>query len=211
LIELTVALLIITILLAIAIPTFLGERGSADDRSAQAVLTNALARLRVLNQKDKTYCEVNCGAGVTALPLTGVGGIQSSAPEFTWSNGSTAVIAGNNVSVQPIDVTGPGLGDGVIVAALSNNNTCWYAVDLEATPQAAFAGGDTGNSQFVGAAAATTVGAQWESVPTAQAPMAGVYYSKVLSSNGICNAAVPLATGSGAWLWGTSFSNAPAS
>ena len=212
LIELMVVLLIIAILLAIAIPTFLGVTGSANDRAAQSNLTNALTEMKALYQNGQTYCEANCAAGITALPLTGAGSIQSSAPEFTWSNGSTNVTAGNNISVQPVDVTGAGAGDGVIVATLSkNNSTCWYAVDLEATPQAAFAGGDTGNTQFIAAAAATTVGAQWESVPTAQAPLAGVYYSKVPASNGTCNAEVPLASGSGAWLWGTSFSNAPTS
>jgi len=212
LIELMVVLLIIAILLAIAIPTFLGVTASANDRAAQSNLTNALTELKALYQNGQTYCEANCAAGITALPLTGAGSIESSAPEFTWSNGSTSVTAGNNISIQPVDVTGAGLGDGVIVATLSkNNSTCWYAADLEATPQAAFAGGDPGNVQFIAATAATTVGAQWESVPTAQTPVAGVYYSRVPASNGTCNAAVPLGSGSGAWLWGTSLANAPTS
>jgi type II secretory pathway pseudopilin PulG len=205
-----VVLLVIAILLAIAIPTFLGVTGSANDRATQSNVTNALTELKALYQNGQTYCEANCAAGVVALPLTGAGSIQSSAPEFMWDDGSANVTTGNNIGVQSVDVTGAGIGDGVILAALSSNNdTCWYAADLEATPHAAFAGGDAGNSQFIAAAAATTVGAQWETTPTAQAPGAGVYYSKVPASNGICNAAAPLASGSGAWLWGTSFANAP--
>ena len=42
LIELMVVLLIIAILLAIAIPTFLGVTSSANDRAAQSNLTNAI-------------------------------------------------------------------------------------------------------------------------------------------------------------------------
>ena len=42
LIELMVVLLIIAILLAIAIPTFLGVTSSANDRATQSNLTNAL-------------------------------------------------------------------------------------------------------------------------------------------------------------------------
>jgi type IV pilus assembly protein PilA len=42
LIELMVVVLIITILIAIAIPTFLGARSRAQDRAAQSNLRNAL-------------------------------------------------------------------------------------------------------------------------------------------------------------------------
>jgi len=213
LIELMVVLLIIAILLAIAIPTFLGVTGSANDRAAQSNITNALTELKALYQNGQTYCPAtaNCATGLTPLPLTGAGSVQSSAPEFTWTNAATNVTAGNNISMDPVDVTGAGDGGGVILATLSkNNSTCWYAVDLEATPQtAAFTGGDTLGAQFLAATSATTANAGWESVPVAQSPLAGVYYSKVPNSNGTCQASVPL-TGS-AWLWGTSFANAPTS
>src|SRR5579872_159931 len=55
LIELMVVLLIIAILLPIAIPTFLGVSGSANDRSAQSNLTNALTELKALYQNGQTY------------------------------------------------------------------------------------------------------------------------------------------------------------
>ncbi len=50
LIELMVVLLIIAILLAIAIPTFLGVANSAGDRAAQSNLTNALTEAKALYQ-----------------------------------------------------------------------------------------------------------------------------------------------------------------
>jgi type IV pilus assembly protein PilA len=46
LIELMVVVLIIAILIAIAIPTFLGARSRAQDRVAQSNLRNALTRRR---------------------------------------------------------------------------------------------------------------------------------------------------------------------
>jgi len=208
-------LLIIAILLAIAIPTFLGVTGSANDRAAQSNLTNGLTELKALYQNGQTYCPTagTCASGLTPLLLTGVGSVQSSAPEFSWSNGSTGVTAGNNISMQPVDVSTAQQGDGVIIATLSkNNNTCWFATDLESTPTTAFAGGDaSGSGQFIAAAALTTVGAQWNSTGGA-APAAGVYYSKVNNiANGGCKANAPLQSGStNAWVWGTSFANAPA-
>lgn len=208
LIELMVVLLIIAILLAIAIPTFLGVTGSANDRAAQSNLTNALTELKALYQNGQTYCEANCAAGVTALPLTGAGSIQSSAPEFTWTTGAN-VTPGNNISIVPVDVSSVGAGDGVIIATMSkNNNTCWYAADLESTPVAAFT--DAGNKDFAAATASGNAG-QWESVPTSQAPLAGVYYAKVPAAGTTCNATVPVAATTTVWNWGTSFANAPTS
>src|SRR5579863_8178928 len=73
LIELMVVLLIIAILLAIAIPTFLGVTGSANDRAAQSNITNALTELKALYQNGQTYCPTvaTCAANTTPLPLTG--------------------------------------------------------------------------------------------------------------------------------------------
>src|SRR5271156_5163867 len=55
LIGLMVVLLIIAILLAIAIPTFLGVTGSANDRAAQSNLTNALTEAKALYQNGQSY------------------------------------------------------------------------------------------------------------------------------------------------------------
>ncbi len=71
LIELMVVLLIIAILLAIAIPTFLGVTGSANDRAAQSNLTNGLTELKALYQNGQTYCPATatCATGATPLAL----------------------------------------------------------------------------------------------------------------------------------------------
>lgn len=55
LIELMVVVLIIAILIAIAIPTFLGARGRAQDRAAQADLRNALTAAKTYYTDNENY------------------------------------------------------------------------------------------------------------------------------------------------------------
>jgi type IV pilus assembly protein PilA len=55
LIELMVVVLIIAILIAIAIPTFLGLRRRAQDRAAQSDLRNALTAAKAFYTDDETY------------------------------------------------------------------------------------------------------------------------------------------------------------
>jgi prepilin-type N-terminal cleavage/methylation domain-containing protein len=210
LIELMVVLLIIAILLAIAIPTFLGVTGSANDRAAQSNITNALTEMKALYQNGQTYCQTvaTCAASQTPLPLTGAGSIQSSAPEFSWQGPGVALVPGSQIGVQVNDVVALGDGAGVIVAVASKNlNTCWYAADMEATPATAAIAGNL-NPQFQAEAALGTANTQWQAFPTpAQQIPAGVFYSKKLNAAS-CKASDPLTSGTG-WLWGTTFTNAP--
>src|SRR5580704_17843243 len=93
LIELMVVLLIIAILLAIAIPTFLGVTSSANDRAAQSNLTNALTEATAQYQSaGQTY------SGISAL-------LVSSAPEYSWSGAAAgcATTATNCISVGSFD------------------------------------------------------------------------------------------------------------
>ncbi len=55
LIELMVVVLIIGILIAIALPTFLGARTRAQDRAAQSDLRNGLAAAKTFFTDDETY------------------------------------------------------------------------------------------------------------------------------------------------------------
>src|ERR671914_1511498 len=61
LIELMVVVLIIGILIAIALPTFLGARERAQNRAAQSNLRNGLAAAKVFFTDNDTYGD---GAGV---------------------------------------------------------------------------------------------------------------------------------------------------
>lgn len=79
LIELMVVVMIIAVLIAIAIPSFLGFRKSAQDRSAQSELRNVLLAEKAYWLENGDYTET--GADITALepnavitadPATGV-------------------------------------------------------------------------------------------------------------------------------------------
>src|SRR5579863_9420345 len=123
LIELMVVLLIIAILLAIAIPTFLGVANSAGDRAAQSNLTNALTEVKALYQNSASYNQS------TNTPMTPANEFQASAPEFSWANDTacTGSSAGNCVSVQVVDAAAAGDSQGVELAVYSaKTQTCWY-------------------------------------------------------------------------------------
>ncbi len=123
LIELMVVLLIIAILLAIAIPTFLGVTGSANDRAAQSNLSNALTESATVYQATQAY-------------TTNANTFSAAAPEFGWTAGACATGVNNCVSVLGFNVLTPTGGDqqGVSLAVDSTQtNTCWYAFDLQST------------------------------------------------------------------------------
>src|SRR5881396_3480516 len=84
LIELMVVVLIIAILLAIAIPTFLGARERAQDRAAQSDIRNALTAEKVFYTDNQTYT-----AGTT-----GEAAIKSIEPSLTYSAGPTKTAVG---------------------------------------------------------------------------------------------------------------------
>src|ERR687892_2857847 len=80
LIELMVVVLIIAILIAIAIPTFLGMRRRAQDRAAQSNLRNAITAAKAAFTDNETYVGFNAAAGT------------ATEPSLTWidNNGPTA-------------------------------------------------------------------------------------------------------------------------
>ena len=69
LIELMVVVLIIGILIAIALPTFLGARQRAQNRAAQSNLRNALAAAKTFYVDDETYLGFEVGAVVGPDPV----------------------------------------------------------------------------------------------------------------------------------------------
>jgi type IV pilus assembly protein PilA len=131
LIELMVVLLIIAILLAIAIPTFLGVTNTAGDRSAQSNLTNALTEGKALYEVSDAYGD---GAGNALQPAS----FQAQAPEFAWqTTDCEAANNGNCVSENVFNINASTGSDdqGLSLAVWSSKtNTCWYVLDLEASP-----------------------------------------------------------------------------
>jgi type IV pilus assembly protein PilA len=84
LIELMVVVLIIGILIAIALPTFLGARKRAQDRAAQSNLRNAIAAAKTFYTDGDTY---------TGFTTAGVAsGIE---PSLTWVTTDGASVVGS--------------------------------------------------------------------------------------------------------------------
>ena len=79
LIELMVVVLIIGILIAIALPTFLGARQRAQDRAAQSDLRNGLAAAKTFFTDDDTYDNFDAAAGLAIEP------------SLNWVDGAPAV------------------------------------------------------------------------------------------------------------------------
>ena len=92
LIELMVVVLIIAILIAVAIPTFLGMRTRAQNRAAQSDLRNALVAAKASFTDAETYMGFVAASG-TAIE-----------PSFTWADGAAG--ATTNVYVQDVTATG---------------------------------------------------------------------------------------------------------
>ncbi|HVC71288.1 MAG TPA: type II secretion system protein [Acidimicrobiales bacterium] len=197
LIELTVVLLVTAILLAIAIPIFMGASGAANDRSAQSNLSGALSEVKTMFQPNQSYATVWLAAVTLA----------STAPEYLWDQkkACTATSSAHCVSEFPVDVISPAGGRGVILATRGNNGTCWYAVDLEANPTTIKFADTGGTRQFL---AGTANGKSPNDQEMGSTPLtaAGVYYAQKQTAS--CDARTPTTKGS-AWRWGLSYSTAP--
>lgn len=121
LIELMVVVLIIAILLAIAIPTFLGARNTANARSTQENLRNALTAEQTNYTAQQSF----------ASNLSTLEGA------LTWSSGAISSKGGTTVSVSTFTATasstaitnwtGTGSTDGVMLMGYGKDNNC-YAI-----------------------------------------------------------------------------------
>jgi type IV pilus assembly protein PilA len=119
LIELMVVVLIIGILLAIAIPTFLGARDRANNRSAQSNLRNALTAEKTLYTDSQVYTGTGTAAGISSL-----GAVE---PSLTWN------AAVSSTSARQVVATTFGTNaTTVVVFDKSATGDCWYLGDVSA-------------------------------------------------------------------------------
>jgi type IV pilus assembly protein PilA len=116
LIELMVVVLIIGILIAIALPTFLGARTRAQNRAAQSDLRNALVAAKTM------YTDTSSYAGATAA----AGGLITVEPAIQYTNAASASPT-YKVSVMTTPT-------GVLWAAarMSASGTCYGIQDTSA-------------------------------------------------------------------------------
>ena len=127
LIELMVVVLIIGILIAIALPTFLGARTRAQNRAAQSDLRNALVAVKTMYTDTSTYANADeTGTGlVTVEPnlcyvAAGTASVSSGATCVNGSgSGSISVAPSTNVSWS--------------AARMSASGTCYYIKEIAAS------------------------------------------------------------------------------
>ncbi len=185
-----VVLLTLGILLAIAIPTFLGTSKAANDRGAQQNLNSTLVDSNtVFQSNDQSF-----GIGTTAQykqfganMATSLSGDEPSL-SFTTSTSSSPSNIALNVS---------GGGNGLVLADRSPSGTCWYAIDnsqaISTTNKASTTapyGATATATNKAGKAAATKI-----VFPTG----AGTWYAEVTgdATAADCSASAPKFTGTG--------------
>ncbi|MDG2113428.1 MAG: type II secretion system protein [Actinomycetota bacterium] len=150
LIELMVVVLIIAILVAIAVPTFLGARTRAQDRSAQSTARNALTTGRILFTDDGDF-----GDPTRATVVTNMEAVDGA---FDFVAGASTASA--QISVMAFDgADADALADRVVYAVLSDSGDCFYIQDDSGN-------GGTGATSYSSATAAScdansTAGLTW--------------------------------------------------
>lgn len=147
LIELLVVLLIIGILLAIAIPTFLSVTKGANNTAAQSNLQNALTGAKTyFTDSNQTYVGLETHSTTTSdISEIGTG--------LTWVSKATASTGPHIVSAF---VTGTPAGSELELAAFANGtNDCWFIVDNTSTQVTAI-DGITAPGTYFGVIKATT-------------------------------------------------------
>ena len=117
LIELMVVVLIIGILIAIALPTFLGARERAQNRAAQSSLRNALVAAKT------AYTDNDDFSTATDADL---GLIE---PSLTYVNDATQSTGPNEISVHIDDVV-PGDSQIWAAAAFADSTNCYWIMDV---------------------------------------------------------------------------------
>ncbi len=124
LIELMVVLLIMGILMAIAIPTFLGVTSTANDTSTQSNLTNVVTAAKAIYAKGDTY------PATTSMAKQ----LQADEPEFKYgtTTAGTFTAAASSAKQDTIAIkTGASTGTTfVAVAYMTKTHECWAVKDV---------------------------------------------------------------------------------
>jgi type IV pilus assembly protein PilA len=157
LIELMVVLLILAILLAIAIPTFLGVTKSANDRAVQSNLNTALVNAKSIFQTNsQSYALGAVGAAnLTANNASIVTSLIAAEPNLSFT--TTAVSAAVTPSTVSVSIAQD--GNGIIIAEQAKGtNNCWVVIDNAVAETATLGGTPYTNITGAGLTAGTAYG-----------------------------------------------------
>jgi type IV pilus assembly protein PilA len=119
LIELMVVVLIIAILIAIAIPTFLGARQRAQDRAAQSNVRNAFTAEKTFYTDGQAYTQLT--SDMTAIE-----------PSLTYTTTAASLASSGNLIYLHATTTTT-TNDTVVLGALSGSGKCFWLQDNTAT------------------------------------------------------------------------------
>jgi type IV pilus assembly protein PilA len=155
LIELMVVLLIMGILMAIAIPTFLGVTNTADDRSTQSNLTNVTTASKAL------YAQAS---GFLA-PATLVSKLSSNEPEFHYTSGPSTKQTTISVWTTEATATTPGGKKLVLAAMMTKTGVCWVVRDVETGTGASLTYGYSTSTCTAATALGMHMGTKWPTPP----------------------------------------------
>jgi type IV pilus assembly protein PilA len=151
LIELLMVIIIIAILAAIAIPTFLGQRGKAQDAAARSLVRNAMTAIEAgyVDRQDFTL--------VTLADLQGI------EPSIIWPAAGAAGVAGTPAAAS---LAKNNIVSWAVPSATSYQVGCWsasgkeFGVVVNKTSGNVFWKGNNGTA-FTGPGTALAVGAAW--------------------------------------------------
>ena len=126
LIELMVVLLILAILLAIAIPTFLGVTKSANDRAAQSNLNTALVNAKsIFQQNSQSYLLATNTTNTTPVAAMSAS-LASAEPNLSFAIAAVTSGAANATVSVAVDTTGNGIA---LAESAKGTGNCWYVID----------------------------------------------------------------------------------
>jgi type IV pilus assembly protein PilA len=146
LIELMVVVLIIGILIAIALPTFLGARERAQNRAAQSDLRNGIAAAKVYFTDSETYTGFNVSVA------------DDVEPSLVWVVGATTTPG--EVAILVGDVTA-GDGRAITLQTESDSGNAYCLTDVAVGATAGtFQGSNTTGGTFADSAACSAA-ADW--------------------------------------------------
>ncbi|MDY7104542.1 MAG: prepilin-type N-terminal cleavage/methylation domain-containing protein [Actinomycetota bacterium] len=140
-IEVMVVVLIIGILMAIGIPTYLGARNRAFDRSAQTQLRVAENTAMAIYTDAATFADATTAA------------LGEAEPSLSWLGSGTA-----STDAREVSVARAGDGTQFGAASMSDSGTCFY---LRARENGQTLYGQSSSSPCTGSYALTVFGTSW--------------------------------------------------